>query len=619
MMRTPERDWVPVGVSSLEPAADRTVRGRSSAIVIAGPGAGKTELLAQRAAFLLQSRACSGQQRILAISFKRDAARNLRDRVERRIGPELASRLDSLTFHAFAKGLLDRLRDGLPLEWRPASDYHLEFGLSGKVRDVLLSIPDAESGLTRSEIEGLPRGFYLSNIVSRSLPLPQPGPRAPVSERAAFAFWRRSLHPRLGAIDFEMITRLAELGLRSNPKIIDALRATYPFVFLDEFQDTTEAQYALVSVGFGGSSCELTAVGDPKQRVMKWAGAKDDVFRGFRDDFRARVELLERNFRSAPSLVSLQHQFARLIEPTISPATSAGAAAVVQGECLLLEYPDHEREAADLATRIDQWMRNDSLQPRDVCILARMRPDRYVAALIGQLAISGRRGRLEAELQDLLAEPLTTGVMDVLRLASSVRFPTSWLRASRLCDLLMDGEIERARTGQRIGEVADQVRALMIAGGQVQDIVQAALALYGERRLQAFFPQYRQGKYFDEQKKGLVNALAAAHRELDWSETLDEVEGVGAIPILTTHKSKGLEYDTVVFVGLEDAAHHGNLDAEQICTFFVALSRAKRRVVFTYSGARPNAYGRLERQSRQAISNLYRTFAAQGVHPISIL
>jgi superfamily I DNA/RNA helicase len=148
----------------------------------------------------------------------------------------------------------------------------------------------------------------------------------------------------------------------------------------------------------------------------------------------------------------------------------------------------------------------------------------------------------------------------------------------------------------------------------IEDLVKSALALFGEAKLRGQFPAYRDGKFFDELKKGLIKALEAAHNGRDWPATLDELEGIHAIPILTTHKSKGLEYEIVVFVGLEDAAHFSPID-EETCTFFVALSRAKRRVVFTYSGARPNRGGNLERQTRAAIATLYDALAAQGIHP----
>ena len=81
--------WQPQGIAELEPVAEKAVRSGRNSIVIAGPGAGKTELLAQRACYLLQTGVCPRPQCILAISFKRDAARNLYERVRLRCGTEL--------------------------------------------------------------------------------------------------------------------------------------------------------------------------------------------------------------------------------------------------------------------------------------------------------------------------------------------------------------------------------------------------------------------------------------------------------------------------------------------------------------------------------------------------
>jgi len=108
--------WRPVAGISLEPNAEEAVRSDHNCLVVAGPGAGKTELLAQRACYLLETGLCPEPRMILAISFKRDAAKNLADRVERRCGKELARRFCSLTYDAFAKSLVDRFMLGLPEE-----------------------------------------------------------------------------------------------------------------------------------------------------------------------------------------------------------------------------------------------------------------------------------------------------------------------------------------------------------------------------------------------------------------------------------------------------------------------------------------------------------------------
>ncbi|NEE38094.1 UvrD-helicase domain-containing protein, partial [Streptomyces sp. SID7982] len=109
----PVKDWRPAGIEDLEPAAWAALRDTGNVAVVAGPGAGKTEFLAQRASYLLQTGLCPWPQHILAISFKRDAAANLGRRVAAR-APEHASRFASMTFDAFTKGLVDRFALALP-------------------------------------------------------------------------------------------------------------------------------------------------------------------------------------------------------------------------------------------------------------------------------------------------------------------------------------------------------------------------------------------------------------------------------------------------------------------------------------------------------------------------
>ncbi len=110
-------EWVPADGMTLEKNADNVATKIENNLVVAGPGAGKTELLAQKACFLLQTNSCKFPHKILAISFKRDAAYNLKERVRLRCGNELASKFDSLTFDSFAKQLVDRFKHALPEEY----------------------------------------------------------------------------------------------------------------------------------------------------------------------------------------------------------------------------------------------------------------------------------------------------------------------------------------------------------------------------------------------------------------------------------------------------------------------------------------------------------------------
>ena len=229
-------EWVPQGVTALEPKAEAAVRDAETALVIAGPGAGKTELLAQRASYLLETGLCAAPRAILAISFKRDAAKNLRERVALRCGAPLARRFNSFTFDAFAKSLVDRFRLALPEALRPTADYLIDFATFEKapLRERVNALAGAETGLSLRQLQGVDAGvFFKKHAVGLALPSELP-PDADAATKARWVFWQHALHAgEKSAVNFQMLGCLAELLLRSNPAIRSALRATYAFVFLD--------------------------------------------------------------------------------------------------------------------------------------------------------------------------------------------------------------------------------------------------------------------------------------------------------------------------------------------------------------------------------------------------
>ncbi|MCD9150313.1 3'-5' exonuclease [Psychrobacter sanguinis] len=92
-------------------------------------------------------------------------------------------------------------------------------------------------------------------------------------------------------------------------------------------------------------------------------------------------------------------------------------------------------------------------------------------------------------------------------------------------------------------------------------------------------------------------------------KALDTIVGKDTIPVMTIHKSKGLEYHTVIFVGLEDDAFwsYQNQPNEDNCAFFVALSRAKENILFTFSQTRKDNRGRLKSQSFKNIEPIINT------------
>ena len=238
--RVSPEQWQPVGVEALEKNAMAVVCSTNNRLVVAGPGSGKTELLAQRAAYLLQCGVSHPPRRILAISFKRDAATNLAARVRSRCHPDQANRFDSLTFDAFAKSLVDRFGQALPERWRPSPDYDVAYANDRTYREFLLTLTPPKAVGTRADIVAITTREFERKWLFGA-PLTEAAPQKPSpGEWAADAFWQRWLHGnKKSFLTFGMIGRLAGLLVTINPMVCQALRLTYSHLFMDEFQDTT--------------------------------------------------------------------------------------------------------------------------------------------------------------------------------------------------------------------------------------------------------------------------------------------------------------------------------------------------------------------------------------------
>ncbi len=361
-------DWTPVDGFDLEKAALEAVKSDQNLLITAGPGSGKTELLAQRASFLLEANTCVHPRRILAISFKRDAAKNLHERVTSRCGPALARRFVSLTYDSFAKSLLDHFWKALSEDYRPRGGNY----------DVILG-----DGNLISLFEIIDRNFTMSNnnrvllnsLTSQRLPL-NANNSAPLNI-FAISVWRSFLRGTKSfppSLTFSMIARLTEYIVRSNPLLHRCILATYSHVFLDEFQDTTTIQYDLVKTCFHSTKTVLTAVGDSKQRIMVWAGADREVFEKFKGDFEARPLQLLMNHRSAPRLIEIQRILARKLSGDDVELKATTKWNPDEGVCEIWNFADYETEARVVGEQIAHWIRNEGLDPRAICVIVKQRP-----------------------------------------------------------------------------------------------------------------------------------------------------------------------------------------------------------------------------------------------------
>lgn len=519
--------WIPADGLTLEPNAMKAAKEQDKCLALtAGPGAGKTEMLAQRADFLFRTGTCRYPKRILAISFKVDASTNLKERVKRRCGSELASRFDSYTFHAFAKRIIDRFRIVLTGDDALSENY---------------SIGDRK-------ITGI-------------------------------------------QITFNDLVPLAIEILKNSSIARNVIRQTYSDVFLDEFQDCTDLQYELIKLAFQGTSARLTAVGDTKQKIMGWAGALEGVFETFAQDFSAEPLNMYRNFRSKPRLLRLQNRIIQNLDPnSVMPEELLRGHA---GEILLCEFENDIEEAESIVKCISEWIYDEKIPLHEIAILVSKQAESYAAVIMKNLEEKNIPYRNEQQLQDISTEPITKLIIDYLLCLYGTREPQSWMRLQeQMLPFVDDEELEFSKQHHLQDFIINQKKIIekyeKVSGKFTCwiDVIDPFINQLSIETITALSPDYES----ESRLREIVNSTITKIQELlekesDLIKVLKSFLDDQAIRIMTIHKSKGLEFHSVIMLAVENETFWGKKDAER-CAFFVGVSRAKQRLLITYSKER---------------------------------
>jgi superfamily I DNA/RNA helicase/PHP family Zn ribbon phosphoesterase len=289
-----------------EAAASDGLEGRGEAVlVIAGPGAGKTALLVERVARLVESGVEPGS--ILALTFTNKAAAELSSRVARRLSGIADEAVASSTFHAFGASLEAFLKAD-----EPAGEE--DFLLSEAERDSLLCDIAQRFGLGARSAKRL--GRYIESRKRLLLGPGEAGARGeppapglpPLEEDApldaglegGYEAYEAAL-ASLGARDFDaLVFRPARL-LASDPSLLAAARNRWRRLLVDEYQDVNYAQYALVRLLSGAPF----AIGDPDQAIYGFRGADPRFIERFMEDYPgARLHRLTRSYRCKASVLA---------------------------------------------------------------------------------------------------------------------------------------------------------------------------------------------------------------------------------------------------------------------------------------------------------------------------
>ena len=309
-------------------------------VIVAGPGSGKTTVLAARIAYLIMSRQTPPTS-ILALTFATKAARELRARLTSLLGPP-GQALDVMTFHAFGLRVIRQWSEELGLGLGPVSVYG-----ESEARSLLVEA---------AERHGLPAdGLVLRELVAEVMRL-----RLGVQATPSVAIlnglvreYERLLRQR-GAVDYPAMLALPLRLFKSQPAALRLLQDAYRHVLVDEFQDVCGAQYELLRQ-LADRHHNLVAVGDPRQALYAWRGADVHFLQRLRTAFPETQQLtLDQNFRSTRQIVGLANALAESLGglPPLWTDNPAGTRA------LHVVVANEQEEAAYVASEVERLLRD---------------------------------------------------------------------------------------------------------------------------------------------------------------------------------------------------------------------------------------------------------------------
>lgn len=330
--------------------------GAGPAIVLAGPGSGKTLVITQRVRYLIEAYHVRPQE-ILVITFTKAAAQEMQSRFQ------ALSRQRGVTFGTFHAVFFHILKY--------AYHYSAANILTEEKKYQILQRLLSESGLhfedereTLSEIAS-----EISVVKNEQIPLEHYYSKS-CPEEVFRGFYRKyeEMHRREGLLDFDdMMTMTYEL-LTQRADILAAWQRHYRYILVDEFQDINLLQYAILRL-LADPERNLFIVGDDDQSIYRFRGAKPEIMLNFPKDYPdAKQIVLDRNFRSVASVIRAAQLVIR--ENTKRFAKRAVHVRKGQGQIDIREFSGQEHESLYLIKKVQESLEG-GIPPNEIAVLYR--------------------------------------------------------------------------------------------------------------------------------------------------------------------------------------------------------------------------------------------------------
>ena len=567
-----------------EPQREAVCSDTPTVLVLAGAGSGKTRVLVHRIAWLI-SAINVPPQRILAVTFTNKAAQEMRFRIERLLN--LSTReLWIGTFHGLAHRLLRR--HALEAKLPPGFQIIDSGDQLRVIKRLLKSLEIDESRWPPKQLL-----WYINGLKDEGRRARHLAEASDPFERQMQRVYRsyEELCDRSGLVDFaELLLRALEL-LRDDPALLDFYQRKFEHVLVDEFQDTNKIQYAWLRL-LTQPRDNLFAVGDDDQSIYSWRGALVENLQHFQTDYpHNKLVRLEQNYRSTGHILAAANALITHNQDRLGKHlwTEDGS-----GEPLSLYAAFNEvDEAYFVANRVQSWASEGNARS-DAAILyrsnaqSRQFEEKLMAMNIPYRVYGGLRFFERQEIKDALAylrllinpkddaaferiintPPRGIGakMIDTLRLFARKEETTLW---EAMLSLIESKELSARAKNPLIhfratmAALLDSTEHLALAARTHEVIQQTGLLAHYKKE---------KGEQAEQRVENLEELITAA-RQFEIEPTLDpdmplmdqflshaalesgenqSEPATDCVQLMTLHAAKGLEFDLVFLVGLEE-------------------------------------------------------------------
>jgi len=588
-------------------------------LIIAGAGSGKTRMITFRIAHMLDSGI--HQSNILALTFTNKAAKEMAERVKTLTNRKLTN-LTVSTFHAFGVKLLKESISNL--------GYKENFSIYDQT-DKISAIKEAARELNISpDVLDI---YEVSNLFSSIKTDREKWTEQNNSFKPLYEEYQEYLFNH-NSVDFDDLIILPVKILSNSPEILKGYQLKYRYIMVDEFQDTSLAQYKLIKL-LAQENRNVCVVGDDDQSIYSWRGANYQNIINFETDFPELIEIkLEQNYRSTKNILAAANS---LIANNTNRKEKELWTGIEEGKSIELYYPENETKEADfISEMIKSFHIKENLKYHDFGVLIRTNnlstliENSFLAENIPYKVSGGQSFFQRKEIKDVIAYlRVLNNPDDDINFLRILNMPRRGLGKATLLKIrdiakqkdcsLHAAAVELRWTGdsplsdkilnslQEFIDLISEYKEMMEEEGSnktklIRDLIETInywgfliiehqknekLAKWKYKNIGIFVELFEKWeKKPDNKDKDLGTYL---NRITLMTRQEDEDGDNGQVNLMTIHASKGLEFEYVFLAGVEKniIPHARSIEEnpdnieEERRLFYVAITRAKQKLFMT--------------------------------------